>query len=95
MDTNENDERMNEISLGVCGVQLCGGFLSRQQSAYLSLQSHLVTLQVLSASSLLQEFIPHLLHLSSQVQTDVSLLRSHTIIIRHCASHNRNHCSSQ
>lgn len=42
---------------------------SRQESVYLSLQSNLVTLQVLSASPLLQEFIPHLLHLSSRVQT--------------------------
>lgn len=40
-----------------------------QERVYLSLQSNLVTLQVLSASPLLQEFIPHLLHLSSRVQT--------------------------
>lgn len=51
---------------------------SRQESVYLSLQSHLVTLQVLSASPLLQEFIPHLLHLSSRVQT-LSSLQSHTV----------------
>lgn len=50
--------------------------LSCQEGVYLSLQSHLVTLQVLSASSLLQEFIPHLLHLSSRVQT-LSSLQSH------------------
>lgn len=48
-----------------------------QESVYLSLQSNLVTLQVLSASPLLQEFIPHLLHLSSRVQT-ASSLQSHT-----------------
>lgn len=48
-----------------------------QESVYLSLQSNLVTLQVLSASPLLQEFIPHLLHLSSRVQTPSSL-QSHS-----------------
>lgn len=53
-------------------------FSSRQESVYLSLQSNLVTLQVLSASPLLQEFIPHLLHLSSRVQT-LSSLQSHTV----------------
>lgn len=51
---------------------------SRQESVYLSLQSNLVTLQVLSASPLLQEFIPHLLHLSSRVQT-LSSPQSHTV----------------
>lgn len=53
-------------------------FCCRQESVYLSLQSHLVTLQVLPASPLLQEFTPHLLHLSSRVQT-LSLPRSHTV----------------
>lgn len=50
----------------------------RQESVYLSLQSNLVTLQVLSASPLLQEFIPHLLHLSNRVQTPSSL-QPHTV----------------
>lgn len=75
-------------------------FSSRQESVYLSLQSNLVTLQVLSASPLLQEFIPHLLHLSSRVQT-LSSLQSHTVwwqffFIRCWVSpSNRNHCSAQ
>lgn len=59
-----------------------------QGSLYLSLQSHLVTLQVLSASPLLQEFIPHLLHLSIRAERTVISMVTHsenTIIMRGCS----------
>lgn len=58
-----------------------------QGSLYLSLQSHLVTLQVLSASPLLQEFIPHLLYLSTRAERTVIAMVTHsenTIIMRGC-----------
>lgn len=77
--TKDTDE-MNGLVAG-CDIlaQHCVYLLSsRQESVYLSLQSNLVTLQVLPASPLLQEFTPHLLHLSSRVQT-VSSPQSHTV----------------
>ena len=62
---------------------------AEQSSVYLSLQSHLVTLQVLSASPLLQEFIPHLLYLSTRAERTVIAMVTHsenTIIMRGCLS---------
>lgn len=77
-DMNEFNEFSWCFELSLQNNTVCSLFSSRQERVYLSLQSHLVTLQVLSASPLLQEFIPHLLHLSSRAQT-LSLLRSHTL----------------